>query len=154
MTNIILFFLGRGIKAGYKLDPQIFKTLNNIEEGFIVRITVLGESSALAFYRQGDKVFVLYSKKAKKLVPDLDIVFKNLASAKKVLFGKVSIAMAFAMHYFLVYGEIDKAMEMVRVLESVENYLFPAFISKNLFKVRPKKQVCSFRFYLKVLFGV
>ena len=154
MTKIIMFFLGRGIKAGYKLDPQIFKALNSLNEKFVVKIQILGSGSALAFYREGEKIVVLHSKKAKAVKADLDIVFKNLASAKNVLFGKVSIAMAFAMHYFLVYGEIYVAMDIVRVLERVENYLFPKFITKKLFPVTIKKQVSSFRYYLKVLFGV
>lgn len=154
MISIILFFLGKGIKAGNKLDLFIKESLEKLGDNYIVKISILNSKPCLCFWKENNKFYFKIGEKARKIKPDLEISFKNKKSARKVLFGSKSIEKAFAMHYFIVYGDIAKAMLIVPVLEKVESYLFPKFITNKIVSYYNEKTVSSFRYYLCVILGI
>lgn len=154
MISIILFFLGRGIKAGYKLDRYQRECLNNIGDNYIVKISILNSKHCLCFWKENNRIYIKHGSFADSIKPNLEIVFKSKKSARDVLFGAISIKDAFAQHCFIVYGDIGKAMLVVPMLEKVELYLFPKIISKNIVSNDVKKLVSSYRYYLYVLFSI
>lgn len=153
MISIILFFLGRGIKAGNKLDSFIHECLEKLGENYIVKISILNSKPCFCFWREGKKVYFKIGSKARRIKADLEISFKNNKSAKDVLLGGISIYNAFANHYFIVYGDISKAMLVVPMLENLEVYLLPKFMTRDII-AETHKEVSCFRFYLFVLLSI
>ena len=96
MISIILFFLGKGIKAGNKLDLFIKESLEKLGDNYIVKISILNSKPCLCFWKENNKLYFKIGEKARKIKPDLEISFKNKKSARKVLFGAKSIEKAFA----------------------------------------------------------
>lgn len=154
IAKIVLFFLGRGIKAAYKLDKSVKNELNNFPDGTSIRLDIDPIGPNLAFMIKGGKVYTCSGKKAADMKPTIDIVFKNVDGALEVLLAKVGIAQAYCQHRILVYGDIYQAIGVIRVMDKVENYLFPGFIAKKLLVKRPPKAVSSMRIYLNVLTNI
>lgn len=149
----VLFFLGRAMKSGYRLDAAIKKELDAFPEGHVIKFSTAGDNAALAFWREKGGIRFLTGKKAIEKKGDLWFEFKNTAAAFLTLTGQIGVAQSYCQHRMLVYGDIYSAMGIVRIMDSVENYLFPSFITKKILKRRPVKYVSSFRMYLGVIFG-
>lgn len=149
----VLYFLGRAMDAGYRLDGEIKKELDAFPEGHVIKFSVAGDGAALAFYREDGEIKCLNGKKALEKEADLWFEFKNTAAAFLTLTGQIGIAESYCQHRMLVYGDIYAAMGVVRIMDAVENYLFPSFMTKKILKRRPEKQVSSFRMYMGVIFG-
>lgn len=154
VAQLVLFFLGRGLKAAYKLDPIVKEELSSLPENTIIRLDIAPIGPALAFTAKNGKLHTYKGKKARELDPAIDIVFKNVDGALQVLLAQAGIADAYCQHRMLVYGDVFKTIGMIRVMDRVENYLFPGFIAKKLLVRRPKKEVSTLRFYLNVLTNI
>ncbi len=154
VAQLVLFFLGRGLKAAYKLDPIAKRELDEFPNDFVIRLDIAPTGPALAFAIKKDKLVTYRGQKARNVRPDIDIVFKNIDGALQVLLAQIGIAQAYCQHRMLVYGDVYKTIGIIRVMDRVENYLFPGFIAKKLLVRRPKKEVSSLRFYLNVLTNI
>lgn len=154
MVSIILFFLGRGIKAGYKLDDFMKQCLDSIGDNYIIKISILNSKHSLCFWKENNKIYTKNGTFAKRIKANLQITFKSKKSSKEVLLGEKSITTAFTEHSFIVYGDIGKAMMIIPLLEKIELYLFPKFISRSIVSRDVKKCVSSYRYYLYVLFSI
>ncbi len=153
VNSTVLFFLGRAMDAGYRLDKDIRKELDAFPDGHVIKFTTAGDNAALAFWKENGEIKRLNGKKAVEKEADLWFEFKNTAAAFLTLTGQIGIAEAYCQHRMLVYGDIYAAMGVVRIMDSVENYLFPQFMSKKILKRPPEKHVSSLRMYMGVIFG-
>ena len=68
--------------------------------------------------------------------------------------GRLGVAKAYAEHRFTLKGEINQTMSLVRVIDLVEAYLFPKFITKNILKEVPKKEANMLRTYICVITNI
>lgn len=147
--KIILHFLYRGIKVLNGRDSLITDELKSLPNGYSVKIlTDINRPKELCFQVLNGKI-----KKLKNCQnADLVIVFKNKTLAYKTFTGKISIANAYAQHYFQMFGNIYLAMGVTRILERVEGYLFPKCINKKCLKRPFKREISMFRTYLLCIF--
>ena len=149
IMKIILHFLYRGIKVLNGRDSIISKEIKSLPNGYTIKIsTDINKPISVAFKITNGKV----TKVKNNATADLEIVFKNKHLAFKTLIGKVSIANAYAQHYFQMFGNIYLAMGVTRILERVEGYLFPKAISKNCLKRPFKREISMLKTYLLCIF--
>lgn len=164
IVTAMLFFLYRALKACQSLDPEVCRELEALPENLIIVIGLEDEEGGIAFMRQKktlNRVWVVPEQKSQPAgstfplgnVNDrLEIRFKTVGAALRVVFGRVSIGQSYARNDILVSGEIRWAMILVRCIRIVQNYLFPARIRDKLFELPPKRVVPSTIVYLKMLF--
>ena len=67
--------------------------------------------------------------------------------------AKCSLATAFCEHRIKIYGNINNAMALTRIVNTIETYLFPKFITSKLFTPIPNLTSSKFKFYINLLFG-
>ncbi|HHT83962.1 MAG: hypothetical protein ACOYEC_01295 [Christensenellales bacterium] len=154
IARFVLFLLGRGLKTAYKLDNEVREEFKAFPDNTFIRMNIAPYGPALAFSASGDRLCVYGGKKAKEVKPFIEIEFKNIDGALQVLLARIGIAEAYCQHRMLVYGDLYKTLGIIRIMNKVENYLFPGFIAKKLLVKRPEKEVSSLRFYLKVLTNI
>jgi len=154
LINTVFLILYRGIKAAYKLDSACRSELDSMGDEYTIKLGVLNSKIGIVFGLEGGK-FTRYKGKAlKDKHIDIIIQFKSLKSALMVALGQTGVAKAFASHRFTLEGDIMQAMPLVRVIDSVECYLFPKFITKHIISTPPKRETNKVRFYLKTLLGI
>lgn len=150
ISKIVLFFLYRGFKAGYKFDDHVKKEIDNWPEGMSAVIKTGEKGVSLCIKKRGGKLLRF------KIIDnaDIEINFKSIDVAFLMFTGRLGVAKAYAEHRFTLKGEINKTMSLVRVIDIVEAYLFPKFITKNILKEVPKKQANLLRTYVYVLTNI
>ena len=147
LIKFIFRMLGKGIIYCVKEDKNIYQEFASLPDNLSIRFDILGNGTFLYLNKNGEQLDTTYQDNNQ-----LIITFKNIKSAKLVLFGKISIAESFARHDILLKGDINTALILVRIIDAVEYYLFPRYITKK-FLPKMKKQFCRCRLYLFLLFG-
>lgn len=152
VCGIVLQVLYRAIRVLSHCDSSVRQELLALPEGQIIRFSVSPHerSKCLTF-----QILQGTIRKAKpEVVPDIHITFKNEAMAFRVFTGRMGIAGAYAAHAFILKGNINEAMGIVRVVDRVEGYLFPRFMSRRILKEIPRKQVPTLVVYLRLIPGM
>lgn len=150
MIKLILKLLMRAIKVGIKLDSSVLTDFKCLPENYIIKITVLPNNISVAAVCKNNDIIVL------KEIPetaDLLVEFKDEKSAINCLLGKCSLATAFCEHRIKIYGNINNAMAVTRIVNTIETYLFPKFITTKLFTPLPQLETNKCKFYINLLFG-
>lgn len=146
LARIIFNLLVKGVNGANLYDSKVQQEIKSLPENFVVSLGVFPVGEYITFEINKDIVKKVQNKKA-----DISILFKNSKIANKVLLGRISIAQAFANHALLLKGDIYKSMSLVRIINIVENYLFPKWYTKAI--PYSEKEVSSLKMYLYVLFG-
>lgn len=150
ISKIVLFFLYRGFKAGYKFDTKVKEEIDSWKDGQSFAIKTGIKDVNLCIKKQDGKLLKLKNIEN----PDIEITFKSIDAAFLMFTGRLGVAKAYAEHRFTLKGEINQTMSLVRVIDLVEAYLFPKFITKNILKEIPKKQSNLLRTYVYVLTNI
>ena len=152
VCGIVLQVLYRAMRVLSHCDSRIRQELTALPEGQIIRFSVSPheKSKSLSFQITNGTI----CKADQNAAPDIHITFKNETMAFRVFTGRLGIAGAYAAHAFILKGNINEAMGIVRVVDCVEGYLFPRFMSRRILKEVPKKQVPSLVVYLRLIPGV
>jgi hypothetical protein len=74
--------------------------------------------------------------------------------AFRVFTGRMGIAGAYAAHAFSLRGNINETMGVVRIVDLVESYLFPKFLTRHILKEIPEKQYPTALVYLRLIPGI
>ncbi len=150
ICGIVLQVLYRAMRVLSRCDSRVREELLALPEGQTVRFSVSphARSKYLSFQITGGTI-----RKAPGAEPDIHITFKSEAMAFRVFTGRMGIAGAYAAHAFMLRGNINEAMGIVRVVDLVEGYLFPRFMSRRILKEVPQKQVPSLAVYLRLIPG-
>ena len=150
VCGIVLQVLFRAIRVLSHCDSRIKQELLELPEGQVVKLSVSPheKSRSLTFAVSGGTVH-----KSDKS-PNIHIVFKNEAMAFRVFTGRMGIAGAYAAHAFTLRGNINETMGIVRVVDMVEGYLFPKFMTRRILKDIPKKQLPTLAVYLRLIPGI
>ena len=150
ICKIVLFFLYRGFKILYQYDRTVKEEIKEWEDDFTIQIQLNPNGSNL-YLRKNPKGI---TKEKKVSNPDIVICFKSIDSAFLVFIGMIGISQAYAQHRFTLKGEIEKAMSLVRCIDTIEAYLFPKFITKKILKQIPKKEMKIVKTYIRILLEI
>ena len=148
ISKIVLLILYRGFKIVYKYDDTVKEEIDNLKENFTIEIKLYKNGPSLKLIKRKNG---LYKVKKEIYNSNIWIIFKSIDSAFLVLTGRQGISRAYAEHRFALKGEISKAMSLVRMIDILEAYLFPKFITQNILKKQPVKKLNLFNTYLSIL---
>lgn len=155
MKNIILAailqMLYRTLNVLVKHDASVRAELSQLRPGACVRICtdLAGRGPVLTVaYENGRLGKVRGESKA-----DIEIAFKSISGALRVFTGMESIGQAYCGHRFVLQGNINETMCLVRAIETAEGYLFPRVWSRRILKRRVDKQLPAMKVYALALCG-
>lgn len=163
--------LGQGIRVCRNFDEEVRAEFDLLPENFVLIIGIWGSRHPLILQSRKDGVHRIHesvSSLVKKLsVPQvisrrvsleqpqetrmLEIRFKSVEAAWRMVTAKVSSSQAYARHDLLIKGEITKAMQMLRCIERVESYLFPKSIAKRVLPPQLKIPQKRWRMWIRML---
>ena len=146
LSNLIFKLLVKGIQGCNKYDTRVRAELETLPDGIVIQMGIFPQDNYIQYTKKNGFVFAVKEKQ-----PDIAILFKNVKNAKKVLLGRESVEQAFAKHSITLKGDIAHAMTLVRIINIVENYLFPKFMRRNLPELQ--KECSSLKIYGHILFG-
>lgn len=151
LCGIVLQVLFRAIRVLSRCDSRIRQELLDLPQGQTIKLSVspAERSRSLTFTVSEGTVH----RADKAAIPDIHIVFKNEAMAFRVFTGRMGIAGAYAAHAFTLRGNINQTMGVVRIVDMVEGYLFPRFMTRHILKDTPKKELPTLAVYLRLLPG-
>lgn len=135
LCAVLLFCLGRGFQTVSGRDPDVKKEAGAWDEGFRILFEVLPGGPYLSLRKEEGRIRFLGLKETGD--SDLVIQFKNIEAAFMVLTTQMGTPRAFAEHRIGVRGNIPEAMRLIRCLNYVQYYLFPAFIARRVIKRLP-----------------
>ncbi len=152
VCGVVLAVLYRAIRVLSHADSRVQEELRQMPQGQRVRLSVSPDESApsLTFSVSDGTIH----RCARSVRPDIHIVFKNETMAFRVFTGRMGIAGAYAAHAFILRGNINETMGVVRVVDLVEGYLFPRLITRRILKEAPDKQLPTLAVYLRLIPGV
>lgn len=171
VVKLILSVLGQGIRVCRNFDEEVRAEFDLLPENFVLIIGIWGSRHPLILQSRKDGVHRIHesvSSLVKKLsVPQvisrrvsleqpqetrmLEIRFKSVETAWRMVTAKVSSSQAYARHDLLIKGEITKAMQMLRCIERVESYLFPKRIAKRVLPPQLKIPQKQWRMWIRML---
>ena len=130
-------------------DTRVLHELAHLREGQAYSIAAGAKGPALHVQWKGGKLLSLPApaEGACKLT------IKTLPLAFRLFTGQVGLAQAYAWHAFTVQGELGEVMQLARLVNMVEAYLFPRFITKHLLTDIPELQANPLRIYGRLLCG-
>lgn len=151
VLSLILQVLYRAIRVLEKRDTTVAADMAQLPEGACVRIRAGLSSDApqLTVVRKGDTIV----KGSSNQPADIEIAFKSVSGAFRVFTGYESIGQAYCGHRFVLSGNINETMCLVRAIETAEGYLFPRIWNKRILKHRVAKQLPTLAVYGLVLCG-
>lgn len=81
------------------------------------------------------------------------LAIKSLPLSFRLFTGQMSVAQGYAQHAFCVSGDVADVMKLVRLIDLVEAYLFPTFITKRILTDLPPLQASPLRVYGRIACG-
>ena len=151
MIKLILNILIRAMKIGVKHDENIKRDFACLPNKYTIKINILPKNISATFMYVDGAVTQLDEVDNDNI--NLLVEFKDEKSAKDVLLGKLSLTQSFCEHRIKVYGNINHAMAVTRIVNTLECYLYPKFVYGKLFNPVPEFGMSKFRFYTIFLFG-
>ena len=151
MLALILKVLYRTMRVLEKRDASVAEDMAQLSEGTCVRIRagLSADAPQLTVVRKDGK-----SVKGNATQPaDIEIVFKSVSGAFRVFTGCESIGQAYSQHRFVLSGNINETMCLVRAIETAEGYLFPRAWNRRILKRSVRKQLPTVAVYGLVLCG-
>lgn len=151
ILSLILQMLYRTMRVLDKRDDSVAEDLSQLPEGACVRIRagMADDAPQLTVVRENGRL----RKGTAKQRADIEIMFKSTDGAFRVFTGCESIGQAYCEHRFVLTGNINETMCLVRAIETAEGYLFPRIWNKRILKRRVEKQLPTLAVYGLVLCG-
>lgn len=134
LCSLLLFCLGRGFQTVSGMDPDVKKEVEGWDEGFEILFDVAPGGPYLHLRKEKGKIRFLGLNRAEA---ELVIRFRNIDAAFLVLTAQMGTPRAFAEYRVSIQGSLPEAMRLVRCLNYVQYYLFPAFIARKIVKRLP-----------------
>jgi hypothetical protein len=148
--------LGRGIESASHFEKSVQEEVKNWPEGFSFVMNVLPFGPQLAMHKKNGVLKMLSLRDDKKA--DLTVEIKNLTTAFRMITTQMGAHHVFAQNKIGVSGNIADSMRFIRIVYTVEAYLFPKVLNKNILKKSPemnlKKRLNRLHIYTKgMIFG-
>lgn len=146
---IMLWIVGRAIQAAARVDKVVKEEFKNLRDDFVFSLGVLpgGPYMIVGKDKNGRVKYMGWNPAGKKLT--LKLGLKNMEAAFLVFTFQESTCVGFAHNRFVVEGDLSDGLAFVRILDLVEMYLLPWFITKLAVKRYPKwSEVSPIRKYI------
>lgn len=145
LLKVILGLLYRVMRVLEKRDSNVAADVAQLPEGSVVRIRagMSADAPQLTVKRKYGRLV----KASADSRADIEIVFKSIDAAVRVFTGCESIGRAYCQHRFVLTGNINETMCLVRAIETAEGYLFPRVWNRRILKQRVKKQLPTLAVY-------
>jgi hypothetical protein len=136
--TVMLFFVGRAIQAASKVDRTVRREFEALPEGFTFSLGVLpfGPYMVVGRDEKGRAKYLGGKPEGKKL--HLSMGVKSVEDAFVVFTFQESTGLAFAHGRFVVDGDLNISLGIVRILDLVEVYLLPKLVANLAVKRYPK----------------
>jgi hypothetical protein len=160
INKTVLAVLGRALQSLSRSDPLIQHDIACWPEGFTLMMVVRPDGGSLAVTRDAQSHLVYRGSHFDPEKASVVIYIKNIESAFAMFTGQLGADVAYAQHAMCAKGDLSYTVSVVRVLDIVETYLFPAFIARNLMKQLPpipagRKHLLRLKtYFLGVPFGI
>ncbi len=156
---IMLWFVGRAIKAAAKVDEAVKKEFEELPDGFTFSLGVLpdGPHMIVGKDNKGCVKYMGHNPEGKKI--DVEMKIKNLEAALLLFTFQESTSISSCRDRLIVDGDLPSAFAVVRILDVVEVYLLPKFISSLAVKRYPEwplvqKFVGRVKIYCRAVLGL
>lgn len=133
--SIVLSVLGSAFEVVSKRAPEFNDEISTWEDGRRFAIGILSRGPYITLEKRGDAIRFLGKG---LLSPEISMFFKNLDAAIPVFLGLKGSFQVFAENGMLVDGNLSHTMEVNRVANIVNAYLFPGIMLKNVLKRTPR----------------
>jgi hypothetical protein len=146
---VVMEVLYRGIRSLATTDSRVMYEIARLPQGCVISFAVSEDdkSPRLTFTLKDGTI-----KKVKSEKYDVEIIFKSVPSAFRVFTGQMSVASAYAAHAFYLFGNINTAMGIVRIVDIAESCLFPHVMTKRILTNVYKREVPMVLTYLSLPF--
>ena len=148
-VGIVLRVVHAALVELYGLDSRVRAEFDRMPEGMSYALQTGHAAPELYVQWTGGKLLNL--KKIEK--PTCALRLKSTGISFRMFTGQMGLAQAYAQHAFSMQGEIADVMRLARLVNLVEGYLFPTFITKHILTDIPALQVNPLRVYGRVLCG-
>ena len=145
---LVLSVLARGLKVCRSVDEPVREVFDGFPEDFIFVLGVYGSRHPVVLLYRAHETVAAASQKiplppatalAKHFSAGeydrrqmLEIRFKSVEAAFRMVTGQLSAEQAYARHDLIIRGEIGQAMRFLRAIQRVEGYLFPRTMARQL----------------------
>lgn len=146
---IVLRFVHAAIVELYKRDSRAREELDNLPDGMSYALETGHLAPQLFVQWQGGKLH----RRTAIDTPTCALQIKSLPLSFLLFTGQMGLAQAYAQHAFTMKGDVADVMRLARLVNLVEAYLFPKFITKHILTDIPKTEVCFLRIYGAILLG-
>ena len=148
-VGIVLRVVHAALVELYGLDSRVRAEFDRMPEGMSYALQTGHSAPELYVQWTGGKLLNL--QKIEK--PTCALRLKSTGISFRMFTGQMGLAQAYAQHAFSMQGEIADVMRLARLVNLVEGYLFPKFITKHILTDIPALQVNPLRVYGRVLCG-
>lgn len=148
-VGIVLRVVHAALVELYGLDTRVRAEFDRMPEGMSYALQTGHAAPELYVQWTGGRLLNL--KKIEK--PTCALRLKSTGISFRMFTGQMGLAQAYAQHAFSMQGEIADVMRLARLVNLVEGYLFPKFITKHILTDIPALQVNPLRVYGRVLCG-
>ena len=148
-VGIVLRVVHAALVELYGLDFRVRAEFDRMPEGMSYALQTGHAAPELYVQWTGGRLLNL--KKIEK--PTCALRLKSTGISFRMFTGQMGLAQAYAQHAFSMQGEIADVMRLARLVNLVEGYLFPKFITKHILTDIPALQVNPLRVYGRVLCG-
>lgn len=148
-VGIVLRVVHAALVEMYGLDTRVRAEFDRMPEGMSYALQTGHAAPELYVQWTGGRLLNL--KKIEK--PTCALRLKSTGISFRMFTGQMGLAQAYAQHAFSMQGEIADVMRLARLVNLVEGYLFPKFITKHILTDIPALQVNPLRVYGRVLCG-
>lgn len=137
LVTAMLWFFGRAIQAGARVDGEIAREFAALPTGFSFSLEVLphGPGMVVGKDEHGRVKFLGMDLYAQEV--NLRMRIRNTAAAFLLFTLQEGNAIAAARNRFIIDGDIAHACAAMRILEIVEVYLLPKVLAKLALKRYP-----------------
>lgn len=150
-VDVVLSVFGPAFEVVSDKVPELKEEIASWEDGRRFAIGVLPKGPAITLEKRGDAIRYLGKGYHS---PEISMLFKNLDSALPVFLGLAGSFQAFAESRMIVEGNLAHTMEVNRVVNIVNAYLFPGFVLKKVLKRPPRMNLSQYVAKAKVYGGI
>ena len=148
-VGIVLRVVHAALVELYALDSRVKDEFDRMPEGLSYALQTGYRAPQLFVQWKGGKLHRL-TELAK---PVCALRLKSTGISFRMFTGQMGLAQAYAQHAFSMQGEIADVMRLARLVNLVEGYLFPKFITKHILTDIPSLQVNPLRVYGRIFCG-
>ncbi|MCF8054044.1 MAG: hypothetical protein K9K75_02345 [Deltaproteobacteria bacterium] len=143
LVAAMLWFFGRAIQAGARVDKAIAKEFSDLPEGFSFSLEVIpdGPGMVVGKDKKGKVKFLGMNLHNQEIT--LRMRIKNMSAAFLLFTLQEGNAISAARNRLIIDGDIGHACAAIRVLEIVEVYLLPKVLARLALKRYPNWNIAN-----------